>query len=134
MARTLSQLAANPVTVLKGVGPERAKALASLDITNVLDLLTCYPRRYLDRTREAKIADLRPQFLPGVAFPRRQLFDRHRVTNGRQVLVHEPVLHRQVNEGPVRDRTGPCVSVTNRLPRGASHLRLREPDRDFGSV
>src|SRR3954447_5373081 len=58
MARTLSQLAANPVTVLNGVGPERAKALVSLDITNVLDLLTCYPRRYLDRTREAKIADL----------------------------------------------------------------------------
>jgi ATP-dependent DNA helicase RecG len=58
MARTLSQLAANPVTVLKGVGPERAKALANLDVENVLDLLTFYPRRYLDRTRESKIADL----------------------------------------------------------------------------
>jgi ATP-dependent DNA helicase RecG len=58
MARALSQLAATPVTVLKGVGPERAKALAALDVTNVLDLLTYYPRRYLDRTREATIADL----------------------------------------------------------------------------
>src|SRR6476620_8423792 len=58
MARALSQLAATPVTVLSGVGPERAKALAALEIDNVLDLLTYYPRRYLDRTREAKIADL----------------------------------------------------------------------------
>ena len=59
MARTLSQLAANPVTVLKGVGPERAKALAGIDVENVLDLLTYYPRRYLDRTREATVNDLR---------------------------------------------------------------------------
>jgi ATP-dependent DNA helicase RecG len=59
VARTLSQLAATPVTVLKGVGPERARALERLEVTNVLDLLTYYPRRYLDRTREAKIADLR---------------------------------------------------------------------------
>ena len=59
MARALSQLAATPVTVLKGVGPERARALERLEVTNVLDVLTYYPRRYLDRTREAKIADLR---------------------------------------------------------------------------
>jgi ATP-dependent DNA helicase RecG len=59
VARTLSQLAATPVTVLKRVGPERARALERLEVTNVLDLLTYYPRRYLDRTREAKIADLR---------------------------------------------------------------------------
>ena len=59
MARLLSQLAATPVTALKGVGPERARALERLEVTNVLDLLTCYPRRYLDRTREARIADLR---------------------------------------------------------------------------
>jgi ATP-dependent DNA helicase RecG len=59
VARALSQLAATPVTVLKGVGPERARALERLEVTNVLDVLTYYPRRYLDRTREAKIADLR---------------------------------------------------------------------------
>jgi ATP-dependent DNA helicase RecG len=57
--RRLSQLAGIPVTELKGVGTERAKALANLEIATVLDLLTHYPRRYLDRTKEAKIADLR---------------------------------------------------------------------------
>src|SRR4051794_40069042 len=59
MPRTLGQLAGIPVTELKGVGPERGKALEKLDVTSVLDLLTYYPRRYLDRTRQARIADVR---------------------------------------------------------------------------
>ena len=58
MARRLSQLAQTPVTTLDGVGPERAKALAHFDIHTILDLLTHYPRRYLDRTREARISEL----------------------------------------------------------------------------
>src|SRR4051812_15025302 len=59
MPRTLGQPAGIPVTELKGVGPERGKALEKLDVTSVLDLLTYYPRRYLDRTRQARIADVR---------------------------------------------------------------------------
>jgi ATP-dependent DNA helicase RecG len=43
---------------LKGIGPERARALERLEVTNVLDLLTYYPRRYVDRSREARIGDL----------------------------------------------------------------------------
>ncbi|MGI9596480.1 MAG: ATP-dependent DNA helicase RecG [Acidimicrobiales bacterium] len=54
----LAALAAIPVTRLKGIGDKKAKALAGAEIDNVLDLLTNYPRRYLDRTKEAKIADL----------------------------------------------------------------------------
>ncbi|MCC5950910.1 MAG: ATP-dependent DNA helicase RecG [Acidimicrobiia bacterium] len=60
MARTLTQLAGIGVEVLDGVGPARAKGLAELDIATVADLLQHYPRRYLDRTREASIAELRP--------------------------------------------------------------------------
>jgi ATP-dependent DNA helicase RecG len=59
MARRLSQLASIPVTELKGVGKKSADALARLEIHTVLDLLLHYPRRYLDRTKEAKLADLR---------------------------------------------------------------------------
>ena len=59
MSRRLSQLAAIPVTVLAGVGPKKADALAALEIHSVLDLLTHYPRRYLDRTRQAAIRDLK---------------------------------------------------------------------------
>ena len=57
--RRLAQLAGLPVTVLSGVGPKRAEALAAVEITTVLDLLTHYPRRYLDRTRQAAIRDLK---------------------------------------------------------------------------
>ncbi|CAN5575839.1 ATP-dependent DNA helicase RecG [soil metagenome] len=46
------------MTELRGVGPERAKALERLGIETVLDLLTHYPRRYLDRTKQRSIAEL----------------------------------------------------------------------------
>ncbi|CAN5227153.1 ATP-dependent DNA helicase RecG [soil metagenome] len=40
--------------------PKKIVGLAELDIETVLDLLTSYPRRYLDRTRQATIASLVP--------------------------------------------------------------------------
>ncbi|MEM9465012.1 MAG: ATP-dependent DNA helicase RecG [Actinomycetota bacterium] len=49
-----------PVSRLRGVGEKKDKALASAEIRTVLDLLTHYPRRHLDRTREASIGDLQP--------------------------------------------------------------------------
>jgi ATP-dependent DNA helicase RecG len=58
MSRRLSQLAALPVTVLNGVGAKKAESLAEIDIHTVLDLLTHYPRRYLDRTDQKAIRDL----------------------------------------------------------------------------
>ena len=56
--RTLTQLASIEVGVLKGVGPKRKAALTALGIESVLDLLWTYPRRYIDRTRQADLADL----------------------------------------------------------------------------
>jgi ATP-dependent DNA helicase RecG len=56
---TLRELALLDVDVLTGVGPKRAAALRSIGVESVLDLLRTYPRRYIDRTREASIADLR---------------------------------------------------------------------------
>jgi ATP-dependent DNA helicase RecG len=50
---------AQPVTVLAGVGPERAAQLARVDIRTVEDLLLHRPRRYEDRRRFVAIADLR---------------------------------------------------------------------------
>ena len=46
------------VEVLSGVGHAKAKALASVEVESVLDLLTYYPRRYIDRTNQASIGDL----------------------------------------------------------------------------
>ncbi len=58
MARTLQALDEVSVTRLKGVGEARAASLAKLDLHTVLDLLTYYPRRYLDRTNERRIDEL----------------------------------------------------------------------------
>ncbi|HEX6417123.1 MAG TPA: ATP-dependent DNA helicase RecG [Acidimicrobiales bacterium] len=55
---TLGELREMPVSRLTGVGPRKLEGLAALGIGNLLDLLTYYPRRYVDRTREARISDL----------------------------------------------------------------------------
>ena len=46
------------VQFVPGVGVERAKALASVGIHSVRQLLEYYPRKYLDRTRVVKIGNL----------------------------------------------------------------------------
>ena len=58
MARTLAALTEIPLSRLSGVGPAKQKALASFGLETVFDLLTHYPRRYIDRTKEAQIRDL----------------------------------------------------------------------------
>ncbi len=57
-ARTLRQLAEIPVSRLHGVGEHKAKALASVGVETVFDLLTTYPYRYIDRSRRADLAEL----------------------------------------------------------------------------
>jgi ATP-dependent DNA helicase RecG len=56
--RKFRQLATQPVDVLATVKPAKAKALAAAGIESVLDLLTTYPRRYIDRTRQVDVADM----------------------------------------------------------------------------
>ena len=55
---TLGELAAMPVTRLRGVGERKAEGLAVVGVESLLDLLTYYPRRYVDRTNEARVRDL----------------------------------------------------------------------------
>jgi ATP-dependent DNA helicase RecG len=57
-ALTLRDLAHKRVPELKSVGPKLAAGLADMGITTVLDLLDHYPRRYIDRTQRAEIAEL----------------------------------------------------------------------------
>ncbi|MFQ5557975.1 MAG: OB-fold nucleic acid binding domain-containing protein, partial [Acidimicrobiales bacterium] len=57
---SLRDLAEIEVGRLRGVGAKKTAALAAMEITTVLDLLTHYPRRYLDRTRQASIDELAP--------------------------------------------------------------------------
>jgi len=55
---TLRELAEIDVGRLKGVGDKKRGALASVGVDTVLDLLMTYPRRWVDRTNEARVADL----------------------------------------------------------------------------
>jgi ATP-dependent DNA helicase RecG len=55
---TVGELASKPVSVLRGVGVKRSSGLADMGIESVLDLLTHYPRRYVDRSNEARVRDL----------------------------------------------------------------------------
>ncbi|MDQ2754400.1 MAG: ATP-dependent DNA helicase RecG, partial [Actinomycetota bacterium] len=58
MSTSLLHLADVEVTRLKNVGAKKSGALESVGITNVLELLTHYPRRYIDRTNQVAIAGL----------------------------------------------------------------------------
>jgi ATP-dependent DNA helicase RecG len=58
---------ASPVQFVKGVGPQRAEALAREGVTTLEDLLFHLPLRYEDRTALARIADLRPGMKVSVA-------------------------------------------------------------------
>jgi ATP-dependent DNA helicase RecG len=57
---TLTGLDRWEVTRVRGVGPKMAEAFAALEppIETVYDLLTHYPRRYIDRTKQVQIKDL----------------------------------------------------------------------------
>ncbi|HVM63740.1 MAG TPA: ATP-dependent DNA helicase RecG [Acidimicrobiales bacterium] len=60
MPRTLPQLRKKDVGTLHGIGPNKRKALSALEVETVLDLLTLYPRRYIDRTKQATITSVEP--------------------------------------------------------------------------
>ncbi len=55
---TLRDLDAIGITRLRNVGRKRASSLTEMEINSVLDLLQHYPRRYIDRTKQARIAEL----------------------------------------------------------------------------
>ena len=57
-ALAFRDLAEIDVGRLKGVGDKKRTSLASIGIDNLLDLVTFYPRRWVDRSNEARIADL----------------------------------------------------------------------------
>jgi ATP-dependent DNA helicase RecG len=55
---SLRELDAHAVGELRGVGDRKRTALKAFDIESVLDLLMTYPRRWVDRTNEARVSDL----------------------------------------------------------------------------
>jgi ATP-dependent DNA helicase RecG len=97
---TLGELEAMPVTRLKGVGERKAEGLAVVGVRSLLDLLTYYPRRYVDRTNEARVRDL---------------------VVGEEALVLVTV--QRVSSRRTRGRP-PRVLVTVEVTDGSGHLRV----------
>ena len=110
---TLRELADRSVTDLKGVGDKKAAALAKVDVRTVLDLVSYYPRRYLDRTREATIEALGVGEA-GMVLARVAKVSERRTRNGRSLVevrvtdgtgsltltfFNQPWRERQLSEG-----------------------------------
>jgi ATP-dependent DNA helicase RecG len=55
---SLRELAQKPLGELESVGPKLEERLAHMGLETVLDVLQHYPRRFVDRTKRAEIADL----------------------------------------------------------------------------
>ena len=98
-AITLRQLDERSVAELKGVGPKKVAALASVGVTSVLDLLTTYPRRWVDRTEEARLPDRRVWFDTGWADT--PIYDRERLPL--EAMVAVPAVIEQLDTTVVLD-------------------------------
>jgi ATP-dependent DNA helicase RecG len=85
----LRRLARLGVTELRGVGPKKAKGLAAAEIDSLLDLLTHYPRRYIDRTKELPISQLVEGEVAGVLV--RVIDSSSRRVRGGKVMVNATV-------------------------------------------
>ena len=112
-ALSLRDLAGIDVGRLKGVGDKKRASLAAVEVTNLLDLLTTYPRRWVDRSNEARIADLVPGDEALVLVTVRSVHKR--TTRNRRTMVtvnvgdgsgrmevvffNQPWRERQLNEG-----------------------------------
>lgn len=56
----LDELTRLSVQELSGIGPSRARALEALGVESVYDLVTYFPRRYIDRSRQVAIGEAVP--------------------------------------------------------------------------
>ncbi len=59
---TYAELASFPLTAIRALfeAPKKVAALEKVGVHDVLDLLTYYPRRHVDRSRQVDIRNLRP--------------------------------------------------------------------------
>jgi len=96
---TLAELVRRPVKELEGLRPRQVEALAELGIETLYDLLTYFPRRYVDRSREALVADAPPGtevlLIGRIERPRRV------PTRSRKVIVEAELVDRSGSVGLV---------------------------------
>ena len=71
------------IKYLKGIGPKRATALSRLNIKNLEDLITFFPKNYQDRRNITNIKDI--------------LFSEHYCVFGRIQSVHEQKVSKKLS-------------------------------------
>ena len=110
------------MSVLESVSERKATRLAELGVESVLDLVTTYPRRYIDRTRQADVSGLEVGDEAAVLATVHSARSR-RARNGRAVV-----------ELTVRDDTGRLAVVFFNQPWRAKQLEAGTEAIFFGKV
>ena len=137
---SLSRLASQSVTTLKGVGAKVAQKLAQLHIQSVEDLLFHFPLRYQDRTRIYAINDLLPEITAtviGEVETSQIVFGRKRmllvkITDGQQSLSLRffNFSAAQKNQFAV----GKHVKVFGEVKRGKYSYEIIHPEYKVGDI
>ena len=83
---TARELAGMDVDVVKGIGDKKKDALETFGISSVLDLLETYPRRWVDRTREALVSQLE-EGVPTMVVVRVDASSSFKTKNGRKMVT-----------------------------------------------
>jgi ATP-dependent DNA helicase RecG len=135
---TFRHLAALDVGVLKGVGERTRTLLVKAGVSSVLDVLTTYPRRLVDRTREARVRDLVPDE-QALVIVRVDSVASRRIRGGRSMVTvrvsdetgslevsffNQPFRARQFSEGQQ-------VALFGRVGRYRSSLQMSNPVVDM---
>jgi ATP-dependent DNA helicase RecG len=119
----------SPVMYLKGVGPQRATALAERGITNVGDLLSYLPFRYEDRIRFTPIAEIVPgQICTVLAEVAPGGGGTVRFTRGRAAVFHLPV---RDSSGTMHAKFFHGAYLQNRLKEGQRLVLHGKAEYDF---
>jgi ATP-dependent DNA helicase RecG len=111
-----------PVSVLESVSERKGARLAEFGVDSVLDLVTTYPRRYIDRTRQADVSGLQVGDEAAVLASVQSARTR-RARNGRAVV-----------DLVVRDDTGRLAIVFFNQPWRAKQLEEGTEAIFFGKV
>ena len=77
---------------VKGVGPKKAQALKKLGISTLYDLLTYYPRAYIDQSHRTPFAELRAGETATVSGVITNLNERRGSRRGMTILTSCPIL------------------------------------------
>jgi len=123
---------------IKGVGEKRRAALHEVGVDSVLDLLTTYPRRWIDRTNEARVGDLVPGSEALVLVTVREVVKR--TTRNRRTMVTATVgdgsgrLHAVFFNQPWRERQlreGLTVALFGKAESYRGGLQMTNPIVDL---